>query len=286
MGDHSSIQWTDATWNPVVGCTKVSEGCRHCYAERLAPRLGQKFTDITIHTDRLETPFHWKKPRRVFVNSLSDLFHEEIPESFIEQVFGIMASAKQHTFQVLTKRPARMLEFMNERELYGRQYTVVHEGVWPPKNVWLGVSCEDQKTFQERWAILRKVPAAVRFLSLEPLLGPIDMQGEIWEDLGERVWPDWIIVGGESGHGARPCSLDWIRSIRDQCKSAGIACFVKQLGSKPHSIPDKISHRGSEIKKPDGFYRWLNDTKGGDMSEWPEDVRVREYPSLTPREGA
>ena len=242
MGDRSLIEWTDATWNPVTGCTKVSEGCRNCYMFRTVPRQGQDPEVVVLHPDRLDQPLHWKQPRRIFVNSLSDLFHENVPDEFIEQVFAVMALTPQHTYQILTKRPTRMRDLMNRDAEHWADMINSHAGVlmhwdkmpdrfdWPMNNLWLGVSGEDQKTFEERWKVLRETPAARRFLSLEPLLGGIDLQSELWEHLTEWVWPDWIIVGGESGPGARPMHPAWVRGIRDQCQSAGIPFFFKQWG--------------------------------------------------------
>jgi protein gp37 len=214
MAQLSSIEWTDATWNPVTGCTKVSPGCKLCYAERMAKRLqamGQPryrngFT-TTLHGDLLEAPLGWAKPRRVFVNSMSDLFHEAVPEDFIARVFAVMERASQHVFQVLTKRADRL--------------EALAPGLhWPP-NVWMGVSVESAD-YTWRIAHLRRVPAAVRFLSVEPLLGPIPrlpLRGI-----------DWVIVGGESGPGARPMDPQWARAIRDRCIAGGVPFFFKQWG--------------------------------------------------------
>jgi len=214
MAQLSSIEWTDSTWNPVTGCTKVSPGCKLCYAERMAKRLqgmGQpRYRNgfaTTLQEDLLEVPLGWAKPRRVFVNSMSDLFHEAVPETFIAQVFSVMERASQHVFQVLTKRADRLASLAPALP-------------WP-SNVWMGVSVESAD-YTWRIARLRRVPAAVRFLSVEPLLGPIrrlPLQGI-----------DWVIVGGESGPGARPMDLEWARSIRDRCLSAGVPFFFKQWG--------------------------------------------------------
>lgn len=231
MSDHSSIEWTDATWNPVTGCTKVSPGCDHCYAERLTERFNGKgsFAEVRLHPDRLDQPLRWKKPRRVFVNSMSDLFHPDVPDSFIREVFDRMRLCDggvdavngcpypQHTFQVLTKRPRRMLK-------------LVHEGalgfdICPP-HIWLGVSVEDQKWAANRIPLLIATAAEVRFLSCEPLLGPIDLSP--WVEATAQL--HWVIVGGESGPGARAMHEDWVRSLRDQCVTAGVAFFFKQWG--------------------------------------------------------
>ena len=210
----TAIEWTDKTWNPVTGCTKVSPGCAHCYAERMTERFDrQKFSEIVLHPSRLNAPLHWRKPRRVFVNSMSDLFHEDIPSAFILDVFSVMNEAKQHTFQVLTKRAGRMLEWVSRYQEH------------PAPNIWLGVSCEDQPRAAERIPFLVRIPAVVRFVSLEPLLGPIDLslaRGGHDRSIG------WVIVGGESGPKARTMSLVWLRHIVERCRYYGIPVFVKQ----------------------------------------------------------
>jgi protein gp37 len=216
MSDKTAIEWTDATWNPVTGCTKVSPGCKHCYAERLALRLkamgSVRYRNgfrLTLHPDQLGLPLQWREPRRVFVNSMSDLFHEAVPDAFIRQVFEVMAEGSWHTFQILTKRAER-LEILAPRLSW-------------PQNVWQGVSVESTR-YLRRIACLRTVPAAVRFLSLEPLLEalpnlPLD-------------GIHWVIVGGESGAGHRPMNPAWVRQIRAQCVSAGVAFFFKQWGGR------------------------------------------------------
>jgi protein gp37 len=252
----TKIEWTDATWNPVTGCTKISQGCKNCYAERLAPKVfaGQTilseapsresrprlFTDVLCHPSRLDAPLHWKKPRRIFVNSMSDLFHEDVPDDFIFDVFSIMARAHWHTFQVLTKRPERMWQLIGEPVEAGEEE--------PPRNIWWGVSVEDQATADERIPLLLQTPAAVRFLSCEPLLGPIDIQAAMNSTLpahgnlapgpavftvhGRPIKRDlhWVIAGGESGPKARPSHPEWFRSLRDQCAAAGVPFFFKQWG--------------------------------------------------------
>lgn len=217
MSFNSSIEWTQTTWNPVTGCTKVSPGCKFCYAERIAERFrgvpGHPFEqgfDLKIHPDRLVLPFRWKKPRLVFVNSMSDLFHEGIPHQFVCQVFETMKRARHHTFQVLTKRATEACSFF------------VRSGLEVPENVWLGVSVENQA---HTWRIdaLRTIRARTRFLSCEPLLGPlrIDLAGI-----------HWVIVGGESGPRCRPIGSDWVRGIRDQCEDQRVAFFFKQWGGR------------------------------------------------------
>jgi len=243
----TKIEWADVTWNPITGCTRVSPGCEICYAERFSHRLnsqGNKYYlrttrnsgkwsgKVLFHEDRLEEPYRWKKPRTVFVCSMSDLFHEDVPREWLYKIFGMMGSEEvgHHAFIVLTKRAKRMEEFCNSFTRHGAPF-----GDLFPR-VWLGVSVEDQAHADERIPHLLKVPAAVRFLSVEPLLGPISFEkvkvpAEGWMPFGEQI--HWIIAGGESGPGARACHLDWLRSIRDQCAGAGVPFFLKQLGSEP-----------------------------------------------------
>lgn len=214
MADHSAIEWTDSTWNPVTGCSKVTPGCKHCYAERLAGRLQamgnsryRNGFEVTLHPDQLWLPLRWRQSRRIFVNSMSDLFHEEVPEDFIRQVFAVMRSAHWHNFQVLTKRAVRL--------------AAVGARLSWPSNAWIGVSIESER-YLTRISRLRGIPAAVRFLSLEPLLGPI---GSLPLD-----GIDWVIVGGESGPKARPMRPEWVRAIRDACVRARVPFFFKQWG--------------------------------------------------------
>jgi len=248
MSTASSIEWTDATWNPVRGCRKISPGCKHCYAETFAERWRgipghayERGFDPRTAPDQLDAPLRWKKPRRVFVNSMSDLFLEDFGDEYIRAAFGVMAATPRHTYQVLTKRGERMRAFFDR---IARATAVDHApdagfligtaaanlGVeevdqlgsypWPLRNVWLGVSVEDRKYGVPRIEHLRAVPAAVRFLSVEPLLedvGALDLRGI-----------DWVIAGSESGHGARPMREDWVRSLRDQCTAAGVKFFYKQ----------------------------------------------------------
>lgn len=214
MSNYSPIEWTDATWNPVTGCTKVSQGCKHCYAEVFAERWrgvkGHHFEqgfDLRLWPERLNLPLGWKKPKTIFVNSMSDLFHEAVPLKFIQDVFTTMVACPHHRFQVLTKRAERLAEL--EEFL-----------PWTP-NIWMGVSVEDQRVV-DRIALLQTVQAHIRFLSCEPLLGPL-------EDL-DLNGIHWVIVGGESGPGARPMTKEWVLSIREQCKAADIPFFFKQWG--------------------------------------------------------
>lgn len=246
----TKIEWTDVTWNPVTGCSKVSEGCRNCYAERMSHRFGwtekpwnDQYTveNVKLHPERLEQPLKWKKPRMVFVNSMSDLFHEEVPFEFISKVFHTMWLADEHIFQILTKRPKRMLEYFSR----------LGANPLPLPNVWVGVSVENQEAANERIPLLLETPAAVRFLSCEPLLGPVDLSMFLENriDVTDEVLPliDWIIVGGESGPNARTMHPDWVRSLRDQCQEAGVAFFFKQWGEY---YPEAIEGLPDGIGKP------------------------------------
>ena len=291
MPSTTKIEWTDKTWNPVTGCTRVSAGCDHCYARRMAkrlkamgnPRYANGF-EVTCHNDALEEPLHWRKPRMVFVGSMGDLFHEDVPTSFITKAFIVMSMCPQHTLQILTKRPERMVEVCIARPWFAKAVCNVTRrrqhlssfSILP--NVWLGTSCENQDAADERIPHLLNCPAAVRFVSLEPLLSPINLRGidcSAWETTtivdsltGQIIEDteldtpcaadgslDWVIVGGESGPGARPMELDWARDIRDQCCDAGVAFFMKQLGGFPNAR------------------RKLEDI--------PKDLRIRKYPKPT-----
>jgi protein gp37 len=344
MSDKTHIQWADSSWNVVTGCSKVSPGCKNCYAERHWPRLsgnkatkyhGRKFSDVRCHPEELDTPLRWKKPRRIFVPSMGDLFHPDVPDDFVAAVFGVIAvggaaeygmpanpfglrwNGKHyiegsgygpHTFMVLSKRPERARQLLKSprfrKEVAASAYKFAHNRtdagylahqigqqsesgrcyppgrMWPLSNLWLGVSCEDQVTADERIPILLDTPAAHRFLSLEPLIAPIDLRaytGSMWrcKYCGERNgswsgsancvgcrkrnWPpgkyqvDHVIVGAESGLKRRPCNIEWIRSIVEHCEDAGIPVFVKQV----HLNNGKLS---------------------SNTDEWPDDVRVRENP--------
>jgi protein gp37 len=211
--DHSGIEWTEATWNPTSGCTKVSPGCDNCYAERITRRFPRSFPNafaLTLRPDSLDIPFRWKRPRTIFVNSMSDLFHVDVPEEYLQLVFDVMRRTPQHTYQVLTKRAERLV----------RVAPRLH---WPA-NVWMGVSVEGP-AYVWRIDYLRRVPAAIRFVSAEPLLEPLSslpLDGI-----------HWLIAGGESQPGCRPAQLDWFRDLRDQCTRTGVAFFLKQLGGHP-----------------------------------------------------
>lgn len=331
MGD-SKIEWTDATWNAVRGCTKISPGCKNCYASTFAERWrgvpGHAYEqgfDLRLVPEKLEEPLHWKKPRRIFVNSMSDLFQEGVPFEFVDKVFAVMALSPQHTFQVLTKRAERMREYFESdgiAEAYYRGeacaewlYSIgrgsnadidavcaIHNtpnGVHAfAPNVHLGVSVENQQYADERIPLLLQTPAAKRFVSYEPALGAVDFcsvnvdRGLMANVLiryndhpfGSMLTPDaridWIIVGGESGPGARPFNVQWARDIVQQCKASGVACFVKQLGSNVHT-DDSWEDDGIAALTDDcfgGFKVHLSGYKGCDPAEWPEDLRVREFP--------
>ncbi len=274
MADGTSIEWTDATWNPVRGCTRVSEGCRNCYAERVARRFsgtGMPYEGLATSVGRwngktrlvegaIDQPLRWKRPRRIFVNSTSDLFHESLTDEEIDRIFAVMLLAQQHTFQVLTKRSARMRNYFADK--YERHGVILLAAekfspsqptrmAWPLPNVWLGVSVENQAAADERIPMLLETPAAVRFISAEPLLGPVDLRNVNPLKLDAADSPvlidtltghvkgpddmlpaqiDWVIAGGESGPGARPMHPDWARSLRDQCAVAGVPYFFKQWG--------------------------------------------------------
>jgi protein gp37 len=252
MSEKTRIEWTHATWNPVTGCSHVSAGCEHCYAEALSLRFGWSVrawtkpnakVNVVLHPDRLKQPLHWARPRRVFANSMSDLFHEEVPFAFIDQVFEVMLTANWHTYQVLTKRPERMREYVLSRgTAFGDR--------WPerrvPAHIWLGVSIEE-----DRWCcradLLRHTPGMVRFISAEPLLGPLpslNLHGI-----------HWLIAGGESGPSFRPVDLSWVRELRDLCQREGVAFFFKQVGGRT----PKAGGRTLEGRTWDEFPQFVTD---------------------------
>jgi protein gp37 len=310
------IEWADKVWNPVRGCSPVSEGCRNCYAMRQAHRFsgpgqpyeglthavpgkGPKWTgEVRCVPELLDAPLRWRKPQRVFVNSMSDLFHPNVPFEFTAAVWAVMGSCPQHTFIICTKRPSLALEWhlwmasanlggaigpRRKASLWHARYAGARTGgwlsdlpEWPLPNVWLGVSVEDQYTADRRIPLLLQTPAAVRFVSCEPLLGHVStMVGGI----------DWVIVGGESGPGARPCNVGSVRSIVRQCREAGVPVFVKQLGAQPVVTEGS---RDAHLWTPNGRNGLgtmddcggvhLRSRKGADAAEWPEDLRVREWP--------
>lgn len=234
MSDRTGITWSDSTWNPVTGCTPISEGCARCYAEKMAKRLqamGAKGYEhgfeVALHEDRLDEPSHWRKPRRIFVCSMSDLFHAGVPGDFINRVWSAAYNAPRHTYLFLTKRPERLRDW-TQRKAAATQWPI--EDIWPDW-MWLGVTAENQARADERIPILLDTPAAHRWVSLEPLLGPVDLKPGL-ADL------DWVVAGGESGPGYRPMNLDWVRDLRDQCKAAGVPFHFKQAaGVRPAKLP-------------------------------------------------
>lgn len=359
----TTIEWTERTWNPIVGCSRVSKGCEHCYAERVAHRgmsaqhrgltvmgkHGPRWTgEVRFLPERLTEPLKWKKAARIFVNSMSDLFHENVSAFDVARVFAVMAEASRHTFQVLTKRPARMRALLSSEMFWsdvdaawcrlfsGDRTDEEHDGVANMlmerrlPNVWPGVSVEDQQSADERIPLLLECPAALRWVSYEPAIGPVDFRRYMWpvhprwpapyrtpeeaRAAGAKVtmhrqalvlqgsrFLDWIVVGGESGPGARPFDVAWARSTIDQCRDAGVRGFVKQLGAHVLTRNDDNFTIEEEPMDPD-FPGWplhlehenrvetteryqgaparvrLRDRKGGDMSEWRTDLHVREYP--------
>lgn len=294
MSAQSSIEWTDKTWNPTRGCSRVGPECDNCYAMHFAHRFSNEvmgkpgpYKGLTVMRpetakrpgvdwsgkvrlveDALETPLSWRKPKRIFVDSMSDLFHEGLPDIAIDSVFGVMGACEDqergHTFQVLTKRADRMLDYMLTRGHRAWNSRRLGPDAFPPRNIWLGVSVGNKRDGLPRIELLRAAPAAVRFLSVEPLLedlGTLDLRGI-----------DWVIVGGESGAGARRFGLPWARSIVKQCSEAGVACFVKQLGALPSDWTPGLADDHDLVK--------LTNRKGGDMAEWPADLRVRQFPEV------
>lgn len=289
MADNSAIEWTDATWNPVTGCTKVSPGCDHCYAETFAERWrdtpGHYFEqgfDIMPRWSKLEQPLRWTKPRRIFVNSMSDLFHVEIPDSFIAEVFAVMAKAPQHTFQLLTKRHARMRALLSKPSFRDNTLSLAAEPTWPLPNVWLGVSVESQQWADIRIPALLNTPAAMRWLSCEPLLGPVNLArytGELSGLPGD--WDrliDWVVVGGESGPKARPMHPDWPRKLRDQCAEAGVPYFFKQwgeYGELPRTLPSgAYDYRNGVTVADDGTVYQDGDLSYPDGPRYGEALRA------------
>lgn len=308
MSAGTRIEWTNTTWNPVTGCDPVSPGCDRCYAAAFAERWrgipGHPFErgfDVTLRPERLAQPFRWARPQRIFVNSMSDLFHDQVPDEFIAQVLAVMALTPAHTYQILTKRHGRLRSFftrpaeagagwlpgsyatwairdalehirragslgaMNPLRLTGTQWAIAADptGVeLPLPNIWLGVSAENQQWAGIRVPALLDTPAAVRFVSAEPLLGPVDLHTALLTGgIG------WVIAGGESGPGARPCDLGWLRSLRDQCADTNVPFFCKQLGTRLGR-------------------RFGAGPKGGNWDAWPEDLRIREFPPVREEAGA
>lgn len=320
----SNIIYAPKSWNPISGCSPVSEGCANCWAKVMARRQRQDWGAIYLHPERLEQPLRWRKPKTVAVAFMGDLWHDQVPDEFIDKVFAVMALTPQHTYLLLTKRPERMRAYLaalavdvQNWPLPGekgseriRTATLIQSAIWPLPNVWLGVSCENQARADERIPLLLDTPAAHRWISCEPLLSAIALgffkpafytRGGRGRSTTVRVREglDWCVIGGESGPHARPCDLGWIRDIRDQCKAAGVPCYVKQMGAKP-VLPDTAEgarewHAGVQIgaiRWPAGAERWLygpdgrragyalwfRDRKGENPDEWPADLRVREMP--------
>jgi len=296
----TKISWATETWNPVVGCSRISAGCKNCYAAEAAKsaRLQQfpqyqnvKDWDGTVEfvESQLNKPLSWRSPQTIFVCSMSDLFHENVEDEWRDQIFAVMAIATQHTFQLLTKRPEQMKEYFQhesrltrvsyqiyeiqrkELERSGKQIKFDHPLTFPLPNVWLGTSVENRKAANDRIPLLLMCPATVRFLSCEPLLEAINIKDYLSADNEEFGHPgiDWVIIGGESGSNSRSCHIDWIRSIVTQCQATNTAVFVKQLGS------DAIL---------DGNRLRLKDRKGADMQEFPEDLQIQDFPTQSKRE--
>ncbi|ULA64484.1 MAG: Phage Gp37/Gp68 family protein [Nitrospira sp.] len=344
----TNIEWTDVTWNPVRGCAMVSAGCEHCYAMKQAHRFsgpgqpyaglteigaqGPRWTGrITLVPEILDAPLRRRQPRRIFVNSMSDLFHEDVPQDFIHEVFAVMALSPQYTFQILTKRPERMRQLLDDKDyffwslveghaqrIYSEQHPeenrdAISMGLavhGPLPNVHLGVSVEDQVTADERIPILLQTPAAVRWVSLEPLLGAVNVtkffprplyhcvgcgRELLRESCGKCSTENntetnatgglnWVVCGGESGPRARPCDVAWIRSVVQQCDEAGVPCFVKQLGAKPYAVEGSVTARewgafnAAVAPMDDTGQIHCRNRKGKDMTEWPADLRIREFP--------
>lgn len=324
MADNSKIEWTDTTWNPVRGCSRVSKGCENCYAERQAGRFsgpglpyeglvrpsGQWNGKIRCLPEKLDEPLRWRKPRRVFVNSMSDLFHAGVSPDFIDRVFLTMSLASQHTFQILTKRPRAMRDYvrfchvLRNVQLY---QWISNGGAWPPPNVQFGVSVEDQPTADERIPLLLDMPAAVRFVSYEPALGPVDFRNIAWAGVLEHTrtnalrhgwvarngevkeWRalDWIVVGGESGPCARQCDVEWIRSAVRQCKNAGVPVFVKQIGSNVWDRNDRCYEADIEVDaatgewtERDGWPHWVTPMPDSGAAFQGALCRVKTHSSL------
>ncbi len=320
--DHTGISWTDATWSPVVGCTRVSPGCERCYAERAVNRLqrhpvvGEHYQGLLTSTgrfsgrvatfwDRFDQPLRWKRPRKIFVNSMSDLFHDAISDETRDTLFGVMALADRHTFQILTKRAAAMREYFAEptrmaliegaaQLLYAERNPGDDPSMWLavselPKNIWLGISAEDQRRADARIPDLLETPARVRFVSAEPLIGPIVLRPEWLHGLDtsegardpKRV--DWIIAGGESGPDARECAIDWLEALLEQTLETPCAFWMKQLGSNPigtlaqfDAMPlgDRIT-----LDLPGGRGHITPiDRKGESREGWPRRLNVQEFP--------
>lgn len=321
----SKIQWTERTWNPTRGCRRISPGCVNCYAEKVATRfcgeglpyeglirLGKWNGETTFAADKLTDPLSWQKPALIFVDSMSDLFYEGFSDDMIDQVLAVMLLTPRHRYQILTKRADRMAKYLTDPRLYGRVLASADQirlryprlrlneiGISDPTKVpaswiWWGVSVENQEYADHRIPDLLRTPAAVRFVSYEPALGPVNFGlRPMQADRGPRPFKttglDWLIVGGESGNGARPFDLAWARSAVEQCRAAGVPVFVKQLGARPMDgspLPvdpaaepwqQELLNACNQNNKDRALER-IRDPKGGDWTEWPADLRVREFP--------
>ena len=258
----TKIEWAEKSWNPITGCSAISEGCTHCWARRMAKRLAGRYGypkddpfRVTFHFEKLDEPRKWRKPRRIFICSMGDLFHDDVQIYMLLQIFSIMQDLKEHTFLALTKRPENMLKWIKTCSC--------------PNNLWLGVSVETQKRADERIPILLQIPAKVRFVSIEPMLGPVDLFNTI-QSFRQR-WTDlsWVILGGETGPGARPMQPDWARSVRDQCQEAGVPFFFKTWGdlrfTKPTDISGWVDASYDPYDKRGG-----RELDGRLWEEWPE----------------
>jgi protein gp37 len=277
MGENSKIEWTDTTWNPVMGCTPVSEGCENCYARAMIKRFAgckgwpDAPGEVTLFPERLEQPLHWSGHKRIFIPSMGDLFHIDVRSHWLEDIFATITDCPQHIFQILTKRPGKMKIWF---EWYGNA----------PENVWLGVTAENQAAADERIPLLLQTPAAVRFVSCEPLLGRLYLVPYLREWEGVPAILNWVIVGGESGPGARPMHPDWARELRNQCQAAGVPFFFKQWGAWLHG-----SQFGDEIGRPlaTDMHCWTNNLDasyrvgkkaagrrldGCEWNEWPSET--------------
>lgn len=279
---NTKIEWTNKVWNPVTGCTKISEGCKHCYAERMAKRLRGRFGypaedpfKVTLQEQHLYNPVTWKKPTMVFVGSMTDIFHQNVTDHYLLKIFDIMINLSRHTFQVLTKRPERMVHFFQKHFNFGL-----------PDNIWIGTSAENQQTADERIPILLQIHAAIRFISCEPLLGPIEFsnvtnRSDALSQLGKKALNGihWVIAGGESGHNARPMHPDWASSLRDQCQQAGVPFFFKQWGEwkplhrhelKQYPLSKLITHKFEREIDSDGAFVKVGKKKAGRLLDGKE----------------
>lgn len=291
MANKTNIEWTDYNWNFLRGCCRVSEGCRNCYAEGIAARFsgpGQPYEGLAVFKDHkarwtgeigffedvLSQPLRWTKPRKVFVNSMSDLFHEKVTDDILDKAFAVMALTPQHTYQILTKRPERMREWFISCKWNNPPFELPYK--WPLQNVHLGVSVEDQKTADERIPLLLQTPAALRWLSMEPLLGHVDIHEWLpdeWSGVARLESPygdpppiNWVVVGGESGPNARPMHPEWVRSIRDQCVAVGVPFFFKQWGEWGDAVKNKV--RATIVIEPNGATRPTHNALPSPGSVW------------------